>query len=91
MGIENRKSVRRIIGLSAALLGEQDSMLGICTIRDMSAHGAKIKLSEPIDVPDEFILVLSKDGNVRRRCRVVRRSESEIAAKFVTGKPAKPY
>jgi hypothetical protein len=91
MGIENRKSIRRVIGLNAALFDEQQSMLGTCTIRDMSGHGAMLKLSAATSVPDEFILVLSRDGNVRRRCRIVRRTESEIAAQFVAEKPVKPY
>jgi hypothetical protein len=91
MGKENRKSVRRIIGLNAALLNEHHAMLGVCTIRDMSADGIRIKLLAATDIPDEFTLVLSKDGNVRRRCKIVRRTEFEIAAQFVAVNPAKPY
>lgn len=47
-----------------------------CIICDISATGAKLTVG-PHEVPDEFILVL------RRRCRVVRRTEGQLGVKFV--------
>lgn len=85
MGREHRKSLRRVVCLPAAMLNGDESILGICTMLDVSAGGAKIKLRAATEVPNEFILLLSKNGKVRRRCRVSRRTETEIAVQFVVG------
>ena len=47
-----------------------------CIICDISATGAKLTVGAH-EVPDEFILVL------RRRCRVIRRSDGQVGVKFV--------
>jgi hypothetical protein len=47
-----------------------------CIICDISATGAKLTVG-PHEVPDEFMLVL------KRRCRVIRRSDGQIGVKFV--------
>jgi hypothetical protein len=47
-----------------------------CIICDISATGAKLTVG-PHEVPDEFMLVL------RRRCRVVRRTDGQVGVKFV--------
>jgi len=36
-----------------------------------------------LGVPDEFVLLISSDRGVWRRCQVVRRSQREIAVCFV--------
>jgi len=52
-------------------------------MKDVSAAGAKLVLSEQSEIPDEFTLLLSKYGNVRRRCRVSWRSEMAVGVQFV--------
>ena len=47
-----------------------------CIICDISANGAKLTVG-PHEIPDEFMLVL------RRRCRVTRRTDGQVAVKFV--------
>ena len=47
-----------------------------CIICDISATGAKLTVGAH-EVPDEFMLVL------RRRCRVIRRSDGQVGVKFV--------
>jgi PilZ domain len=53
---------------------------------DVSSGGAKLQLQAPIEVPDDFILVLSKNGQVCRRCKIAWRSETEIGVQFVVAK-----
>jgi hypothetical protein len=48
-----------------------------CIICDISARGARLTVGTRNEVPDEFTLVL------RRRCRVVRRSDGQVGVEFV--------
>jgi hypothetical protein len=54
-----------------------------CTLWDISEAGVRVTVDTPRNVPYEFFLVLSKDGKLRRRCRVVWRSDDQIGACFV--------
>ena len=60
------------------------SSLQTCTLWDISEAGVRINVDTPAGVPFEFFLVLSKDGKVRRRCRVIWRSDDQIGACFLT-------
>jgi hypothetical protein len=74
---EMRNSPRHEVDYLAVIdLGGQ---LLNCIICDISASGAKLTVGEQHNVPDEFTLVL------RRRCRVVRRSEGQLGIQFVRG------
>jgi hypothetical protein len=42
-----------------------------CTVRDISATGAGLKLGEDVPLPQSFFLSLTRDGNVRRLCEPV--------------------
>jgi hypothetical protein len=52
-------------------------------MKDVSATGAKLVLLEQSEIPDEFTLLLSKYGNVRRRCKISWRSETAVGVQFV--------
>jgi hypothetical protein len=54
-----------------------------CTLWDISEAGVRFTIETPSSVPYEFILVLSKDGKVRRRCRVIWRSDEQVGACFI--------
>jgi hypothetical protein len=69
MSIENRKAIRRTIRHPALILNPDGSIFLPCTMIDVSATGAKIVLQEPAEVPDEFIVLLSKHASVRRKCK----------------------
>jgi hypothetical protein len=49
---------------------------------DVSATGAQLK-GCGIDVPKEAVLVLSRDGTVRRRFQVVWHNEDCVGIKFL--------
>jgi PilZ domain len=82
---EARKSQRRLFRHPAMILNSDKSIFGQCTMLDVSANGAKIKLQVGDQVPDEFILLLSKGGKVSRQCKVSWRRETEIGVQFVVG------
>jgi len=51
-----------------------------CTIRDLSASGAHLKLHAPLEVPQAFLLRLS-DGSIHQ-CTVARRNALELGVAF---------
>jgi Mg2+/Co2+ transporter CorC len=83
MSIENRKTRRRTVQHPAIVLDSNGSLSCLCTVKDVSATGAKLVLLEQNEIPDEFTLLLSKYGNVRRRCKISWRSATEIGVRFV--------
>jgi hypothetical protein len=85
MGRENRKSPRRDICQFAVMHGGDDRPLARCLVRNVSATGANIGMESASDVPDEFTLILTRGGDVRRRCRIVWRSGKALGVRFLTG------
>jgi PilZ domain len=84
---ENRKSLRRTVQHNAAILNSDGSILGGCAMMDVSAQGAKLVVQGEIEIPDEFVLLLTRGGKVRRQCKVAWRKEDEIGVKFLGGPP----
>jgi hypothetical protein len=50
---------------------------------DVSATGARLRFNRTSELPNEFILLLTKDGRVRRRCQIVWRNEDIVGIRFV--------
>jgi hypothetical protein len=84
MGIQNRKHPRRHVQLFGVILNSDGSAPVRCMMLDVSASGARLKLNAASEVPDEFTLVLAKEGRVRRRCRIVWRREDVMGIRFLT-------
>jgi hypothetical protein len=82
MNNDKRKSLRRTLRQPAMMLNVNGSMLGLCDMLDVSATGAKLMPRESIDVPDEFILQLTRNRNVMRRCKVAWRAASAVGVRF---------
>jgi hypothetical protein len=63
---------------------------------DVSATGARLRFDRTSELPDEFTLLLTKDGRVRRRCQIVWRNEDLVGIRFVfaakaAGRRARAY
>jgi hypothetical protein len=84
MGEEQRRSERKTLAQSASIEDSVACTLN-CILLDISEGGVKLQISEPALVPDEFILLLSRFGSVRRRCSVVWRSDDQLGAQFLDG------
>ena len=87
MSRELRASPRRDVRQCGVICNSDGSIISKCMMADVSATGAKLILHGPTEVPDEFVLVLSNTGKVRRRCKVIRRSETVIGVTFVFTSP----
>lgn len=82
---ELRKSPRRHCHYSAELLIEGEPSPRSCTIADASRGGARLVLEEDGELPPRFILLLSKNGGARRKCRIVWRTGLTVGVEFTAG------
>ena len=89
MSSENRKNTRRIVRQGARLVGADGSVLGTCQMTDISGFGARLKVGKSEGLPNEFILLLSHNGQLRRQCTVAWREGTVIGVKFLSSSSTK--
>jgi len=63
-----RKSPRFKLDTPGMIYDPQGNPVLKCTVRDISATGAGLKLSEDVPLPKSFFLAFTRDGMVRRCC-----------------------
>jgi hypothetical protein len=80
---DQRKKSRRNITATAYIYSVDGWPIGECKTLDMSETGAKLAWTSEEEVPPEFLLSMSRDGKVRRRCCVKWRTPDSIGVKFV--------
>jgi hypothetical protein len=80
---EIRKSIRRTVRQGARMVQTDGSPLGICLMSDVSATGACLKVETSVTLPDQFILLLSHNGELRRQCSVAWRSDNAVGVRFL--------
>jgi hypothetical protein len=51
---------------------------------DLSSAGARLRVDPGMQVPAQFILVMSRDGRLNRRCRTVWRGEEFLGVQFLS-------
>jgi hypothetical protein len=66
-----RKSPRFKIAAPAMIYDANGKSVMACTVRDISATGARLELSQDAPLPTPFLLALTRDANVRRLCEPV--------------------
>jgi len=57
---------------------------------DLSDAGARLKVDPGTALPAQFILVMSRDGRLNRRCRTVWRNEDMLGVQFLSQKSVGP-
>jgi hypothetical protein len=77
-----RKATRQPSSAIAYLYSVDGWPLGECKMKDVSSSGAKLEHDIQDEMPERFLLSLSRDGKVRRQCQVVWRKENEIGVRF---------
>jgi hypothetical protein len=79
---EKRKNSRKHFERRAWIdLGDGKLAFG-CVLANLSSTGAKITIPPGKELPDEFVLRLSADGRVARKCRVAWKSAGEAGVAF---------
>ncbi len=56
---------------------------------DISATGARLKLATPDALPEQFVLLLSHDGQLRRSCTVAWQEENTVGVRFPAKRSSK--
>jgi hypothetical protein len=79
---ELRKKPRRQFHYPAKILVDGVSPPRKCTIADISHTGARLVLASDDQLPERFLLLLSKNGGARRRCYVVWRAGLTVGVQF---------
>ena len=91
MSADQRKDDRRAINHPCwidAGHGRPPAKGYLCNVSD---SGAKLICEASVELPDEFILYMTYEGSVGRKCRAVRRTENEIGLHFLSRKVPKPH
>lgn len=80
--VERRAALRRttLKGGRIAFNGGRSTV--DCTVRNLSAKGAKLLVNSVVGIPDTFDLVLADHS--KQPCRVTWRSLKELGVEFVT-------
>jgi PilZ domain len=80
---ELRKKPRRQFHYAATIVADESEPLS-CTISDISHSGARLVLENDDTLPDRFLLLLTRTGDARRRCRVIWRTGVSVGVEFAT-------
>lgn len=84
---EHRGSRRCHVLHGARIALADGSAVQSCRMLDISGTGACLQVKEADAVPDQFVLLLSRDGRLQRQCSVVWRSEKTVGVEFVPDCP----
>jgi len=79
---ELRRSPRRQFHYNACVLIQEKQQSCPCHIADISEIGARIVLENECELPERFILLLSRKGDARRQCRLVWRDGLTVGVAF---------
>lgn len=88
---EKRKKLRRMMERQVAILQSDGTLVCECTLTDVSDDGARLKLSQApgataTSFDPQFILSLSRRGNLFRKCELVWHKDNEVGVRFVKPK-----
>jgi hypothetical protein len=81
---ELRRNPRRNFHYNASVLLDGTSPPRPCAIADISDTGARIILQAECELPERFILLLTRSGEARRHCRLVWRNGLSAGVAFPT-------
>jgi hypothetical protein len=85
---ELRKKPRRQFHYYASLLIEGAPSPLPCEIVDISETGARLVIESECDLPERFVLLLSRSGEARRMCKVAWRDGLTVGVEFPNVLPA---
>ncbi len=79
---DNRRSHRIALARRAWVDPADGSQVIECLIKNISDSGGMLLFGSPKKVPDRFVLRLSEDGRVARKCRVIWNLEHTMGVEF---------
>ena len=66
-----RREKRQPIAVDGMLYDLQGKPLVEIAVRNVSPGGAQIEMAKEVELPPAFMLALTRDGTVRRKCRKI--------------------
>jgi hypothetical protein len=78
---ERRSHKRRRTFKGGKMIFNKGLSVRDCIIRDLSDEGARLELTTPVGIPDQFEIIIAPD-RVRRFCKTVWRSSNQIGVLF---------
>ena len=82
MTVDKRASKRKWLSGPAVLAQADGTIIGACRIVDVSETGMKLRLLRPRKAGGQVIVLLSKDGSVRRNATVQWQAGKDIGVQF---------
>lgn len=81
MSGEKRKWPRKSINAGGFLYASDGQQIGACEVKDISGGGAML-VTMADELPAQFVLLLSRDGRVRRHCQIVWQTGKHVGVRF---------
>jgi len=83
MGVEKRRHRRRQVAQPALIVSESGDVVGRCTMLDVSASGARLKLETKVELPSSFVILLSMyHPTTRRQCSLAWKNGTDVGIRF---------
>jgi PilZ domain-containing protein len=79
-----RKSPRRAFHYNATIVIDGETQSHPCAIVDISNTGARLQLKDDFELPEHFLLLLTRGGGARRRCKIIWRDGLFAGVQFPT-------
>ena len=87
MRVHKPRARRQPVDRAGMIYGTDGARISPCRLRNISTTGAQIELRRETTLPKVFLLALSEDGRVRRRCTIVWQFSTVIGVKFTALAP----
>ena len=79
---EGRLAPRRKVLKAAIAASNNRHLMVSCSVKDVSATGARLRVDNTVSIPDTFELIIPVDG-LEANCEVVWRRTNEVGVKFI--------
>jgi hypothetical protein len=78
---EKRRSPRRRVLKSGSIVFNGGRSVMSCTLRNVSDHGALLKLDNTLSIPSQFVLCFDRASV---HCEIIRRALGELGVEFLS-------
>jgi len=76
------RAKRQPVNQDGMIYASNGARVAPCRLRNISVTGAQIELLREIELPKTFLLSLSENGSVRRRCTIAWQFSTVVGVKF---------
>ena len=82
MAADKRKAKRRNLSQDGRIYTAHGEPIAACQVRNVSTSGAQLELTAESEMPKHFVLALSHDGRVQRKCQLVWQFATVVGVRF---------